>query len=237
MKDLNLIPKSYILAKRRKVKRARTIITAAICIIIVAVCVIIPLFLKHNLQKQLNAANLKVEETSGYKISQQRLDNIKQKYSERETIANGLAKYGLSAVTLLEKIEKGVTEKLFITNLDVGGEGGDKVQVSLVGIAATEDDIASFVLHLREDKYYSDIFISSIKKTGVQNSSSSNAIIGNTIKTGDKDEGIKPTPRKAQASKKNNEKNKTVEKIQSTPTPDNSTCYTFNISLYLKIKK
>jgi len=225
LKDINLVPKSYLLAGRRKIKRLGTIIGVITGSIIIAACVIIPLFYKYSLQKQLDTINNGIEETTGYKTAEQKFKEILKRYSDRESIANGLDGKGLSAVTLLEKIEKGVPEKLFITKLNVGSENENKVRITLTGISATEDDIASFVLHLREGNYFSDIVISSVKRTTTQESPSSvNALLKNTI------------PGSTAVKQGNNEAlSKTASADGKTqPTLPAFVCFNFNISMCLK---
>ncbi len=185
MKDLNLIPKSYILARHKKAKRVRTVMVAVLCSMAAAVCIAVPLFLKLNLQKQVNEINMKIEASNGYRITQERLNDIKERYNEREKTAGDLEKYEFSAVSLLKGIESGVPEKLFISSLNVGSENEGKVQITLAGTCATEDDVASFVNHLRKDNYYSDIIISSLKKISlVQSSPSPKSATG--VDSGDK---------------------------------------------------
>lgn len=225
MKDINLVPKSYLLAGQRKIKRVRKIITVITGSIIIALCVIIPLSYKYSLQKQLDTINMSIEETSGYKTAEQKLQEIKQRCSERENTANGLAGSGISTIALLGRIEKVIPWRLFITKLNAGSDNGGKVRVTLTGISATEDDIASFAFYLREDNYFSDIVISSVRKTTAYNGTVPLSAIIRNKNTGST--GIKT------------DENETADKTASAPdkagsTPSAVVCFSFNMSMYIK---
>ncbi len=165
MKDLNLIPKSYILAKQKRKSMLRRTIAFICGSIAAAVLILIPVYIKHNLQLEVDSYNKKAAQTDGNKVLLDKLDAVKQKFSEREKIAAGFNKDLFSAVTLLERLEKSVPHKLFVTELNIGSQNGGQVEITMAGMCATEYELASFITNLRGENYFSDITISSIKKS------------------------------------------------------------------------
>lgn len=181
MKDLNLIPKSYILEKQKRKNRIlRT--AAGICVGIVSIALFaIPLYMKHTLQLEVDSYNKKAAQTDRYKVLLDRLDAVKQKFNEREKTAGSIGKDLFSAVTLLERLEKGIPERLYVTDLNIGSQNGGQVEITLAGICATEKDLASYVTNLREENYFSNIAISSIKKSeALLNLNSMPAVVKNS---------------------------------------------------------
>ncbi|MDP4180211.1 MAG: PilN domain-containing protein [Bacillota bacterium] len=164
MKDLNLIPKSYYLKKRKNEKRRIKILTAFLLSIVVVSVIIFPMYYKLNLQKQIDRIQNEVEETTGYKINQQKLDDINQKLAILEKEADKLSKNTFSSIKLIDKIRDSIPKKLFITDLSITNKNDGTVVINLVGNSSTEDDIVAFLYHLRKDDFFDNIYISSIQK-------------------------------------------------------------------------
>lgn len=170
MKDLNLIPKSYLRAKAKKVKRIYRVIVIFAAVLILAASIALPLGRRFKLEWDKNNIVKQVNETSGYVEKEKELKIIKDQYAEREKEAGELIKSGADVITILNKIEKASPQNFFIQSLNVmeSGNQSDIVQVTINCISKTEDDVASFVNYLRSDSYFENVVLNSIKKMTVQ---------------------------------------------------------------------
>lgn len=216
MKDINLIPRSYYLKKEKRGKRIIIGVSVFFISIVATFAIGVPLYVKAQLQNEVNTLVNDVMKTTGYKANQENLDRIKMTFNEREQNAKALNKNTFSALELLAQIEKAMPAKLFITNFSLANEGDGNVSLILSGNCATQEDIASFLYYLRKNKFFKDIYISAINKN-----ESDQVLIKAT-----------PTPTKTKKTRLN-------RKVTVTPTPTfnlDTEYYNFNMSLSYEIQ-
>lgn len=164
MKDLNLVPKSYILQKKKRTKRLYYGLLGVIIVIFFAVFITIPVLIKHNLQKRLEVLEMYIKETNRYIEIEEQLLVLKILCGQREDEAKRLSKLGMDIVTVMERVEKCAPEKLFILSFNVSSNQNGSVEISLNGISESEDEIATFANYLRKDGYFSNVDIKAVNK-------------------------------------------------------------------------
>lgn len=172
MKDLNLIPRSYILEKRKRIKRFYNILAISGIVIVIACMVIFPLGMRYKLILQKNALDRQVKETNNYVAIEKQMNTVQELYKLREDEGNKLEESGIDVKSVFEGIEKALPEKLFITSFGVGNNAGAS-QVTLSGIASSEDDIATFVKYMREDGHFKNVLVSGLNKMQAQSPAAS----------------------------------------------------------------
>jgi len=216
VKDINLIPKSYYLKKEKRGKRIIIGVSVFFISIVATFAICVPLYVKAQLQKEMNTLVDEVMKTTGYKANQDNLEQIKMIFNEREQNAKELNKNTFSALEILAQIEKSMPAKLFITDISLANESDGNVSIILSGNCATQEDIASFLYYLRKNKYFKDIYISSINKNE----------LGQVLTQ------ATPTPTKTKKSKL-----KRKVTVSTTPTVNYDTeYYNFNMSLSYEIQ-
>lgn len=237
MKDLNLIPKSYIEAKRKKLKKIYSTFAIVGIFLLLALMVVFPLAIRLKLQFQRDGLDREIKKTSNYLSIESQINAINDLYKQREDEGNKLRSYGLDSRTIFDGIEKALPEKLFITSFSASDAKSSEVQVTLEGVAISDDEIATFVNYMRQNSLFENVVISSVKKVA-----SSVASLSLTSVMG-KSAGVKsntPVPDKSTAPN------------TATPAPGNGiiqaaakngediqgdTNYSFSITIYLKAGK
>ncbi|MCX7920416.1 MAG: PilN domain-containing protein [Clostridia bacterium] len=165
MKDLNLIPKSYLQARKNKIRKMYYTLAVAGGGIILILALALPLQQRFKLQYERDKIDRSVRETSKYITIESQLNAIKELYKQREDEAGRLMKYGVDVAAILEKVERSLPEKLFIKSMDIGAEeGSEDIQVKLECISESEDEISTFVTYLRSEKYFENIVVYSVKR-------------------------------------------------------------------------
>lgn len=164
MKDLNLVPKSYILQKKRKEKKLYYSIIGVIFAVFLAVFVTLPILIKQNHQYRFNMLDMYIKETNNYLEIEKEFKTLEGLCLQREEAAGNLAKMGTSMVTLMERVERCAPKRLFIMNFTVNSTNIGEVEVLLSGVSASQDEIASFVNHLRKDNYFSSVEITVVNR-------------------------------------------------------------------------
>lgn len=164
MKDINLVPKSYILKK----KRHKMIIFYSIFSVVVAVAltfvILLPIFKIQSLKSTLTYYELKAKEASKYIETKNEFDMFKSIYLKRENEANRLSKSGVDMLKIIERLESYLPDKIFIQNLLVStGENG-KAEITIKGNAFSEKEIASFSDQISKDGYFSGINIRNVTR-------------------------------------------------------------------------
>ncbi|KNY26706.1 Fimbrial assembly family protein [Pseudobacteroides cellulosolvens ATCC 35603 = DSM 2933] len=166
LKDLNLIPKSYYQNKKKKEKKKLIFLSVFLLSFVVIVSVAYPVYTKMRLNAQLNDLKKKVEDTARYKINQDKLAEANLKFFNLKTESEKLSKYSFSSINVIERIAQFMPKKLFITDFSIGNRNDGNVNIALKGNCASEEDIVTFLYSLRKDKFFDNIYISTIQKIG-----------------------------------------------------------------------
>ncbi|MCR4434246.1 MAG: PilN domain-containing protein [Clostridiales bacterium] len=164
MKDLNLIPKSYILEKKKAAKRVYMAVGAAAACVLLLVMIGGPLGLKYSLKAQRDSLEAKIMATDNYVAMENQFNRINNMYKMREEEGKKLSRYGIDVPAIIDSIEKATPEKLFFTNLSVRTDNNGSVLVTLTGISSSMEDIASFVNKIRTDGCFGSVTIGAVNK-------------------------------------------------------------------------
>ncbi len=169
MKDLNLIPASYVFEKKNKYKKA----SLSILIILIGVAFvsayIFPTLYEYNLKNEKADLIDQVAKTNNYVTQVKEFNTLKQAVEAREKEGTGLAQRQFSSLDILTAIEYASPENLFVQKMDISGDSEADVKVSLNCVAENEETIASFIKNIKDDAYFKKIGMSAISK-GQENS-------------------------------------------------------------------
>lgn len=178
MKDLNLVPKSYFQKRRQRKKIIFYCLFSAVIAVAIAVIMLMPVLKIQNLRSRLASLDLRAKETSMYIETENEFNAVKSIYLQRENEAKRLAKSGLDMLTIIEKLESYLPDRIFIQNISVGKGKSDQVDISIRGIAGSEEEIATFYDYVSKDGYFNSIRIgavSNLQTSGQKNSNKSNS--------------------------------------------------------------
>ncbi len=162
MKDLNLIPKSFILEKKNKVKKAYLSVLILFIGFIAALAYILPTVYEYNLTSEKKSVEERVNQTNNYVEIENEFNSLKNAIEMREKEGKLLARKELDALGIVNAIEAAVPEKLFIQNAQISGESGSDLKIVLKGAAENDGVIASFIRNLMEDGYFKTVTLTSI---------------------------------------------------------------------------
>lgn len=177
MKDLNLIPRSYFIEKKNKIKKAYLSILI-LCIGFIAVAVYIaPTVYEYNLKSDKDSLILQVSETNNYVTLEKQFNHLKQAIEAREQEETLLSQKQLNLLGIVNAVEFASPEKLFIQKFDTSGEDEADVKVSLKGVAENEETIASFIRNLMDDAYFKEVGLASVVKGQGNNGSSFDIVL------------------------------------------------------------
>lgn len=172
MKDLNLIPKSFITEKKNKVKKAYLSVLI-LCVGFAAVLsYIAPTVYEYNLTNRKESLEQQVNQTNNYVEMENEFNSLKNAVEVREKEGKLLDQKKLDALGLINAIEFAVPEKLFIQNASVTGEAETDLKVSLKGVASGDNEIASFIRNLMDDGYFKTVTLISVLNNQGNNGSS-----------------------------------------------------------------
>lgn len=170
MKDLNLVPKSYYAKKKEKKRKLYYIIFGVIFVLCFGYFAISPLVTKNSLNQKLGELDSKGREINAYNETIVQFNTIKEMVNQRETEAVGLASKGIDVLTIIEKIEANMPDKMFVLNfIALAGKSND-AEIMLKGSSVSEDDIAAFVSRIRDEGYFSGVDIISVNKSSSKSS-------------------------------------------------------------------
>lgn len=173
MKDLNLIPKSYLLQQKEKKKKFYRTLTLATASLVLLAIFTIPIFTKMNLNREKDNLEKKITQQNQYYDLELELNALRDLYNTRNTQGNIMLTRGVDILMVLDKIERAQPEKLFITALIVNNINPEVIDIKLNGVANTEQDIATFVSQFRKDEDITRVHLGNVmmQGSGVQNSS------------------------------------------------------------------
>ena len=164
MKDLNLIPASYVFEKKNKYKKA----SLSILIILIGVAFvsayIFPTVYEYNLKSEKAVLFDEVAKTNNYVTEVKEFNTLKQAVEAREKEGTGLAQKQFSSLDIITAIESASPENVFIQKMDISGNSEADVKVSMNCVAENEETIASFIKNIKDDAYFKKIGLSAIPK-------------------------------------------------------------------------
>ena len=164
MKDLNLIPASYVFEKKSKYKKASLSILIILIGVVFASAYIFPTLYEYNLKNEKAVLIDEVAKTNSYVTQVKEFNTLKQAVEAREKEGTGLAQRQFSSLDIINAVEKVSLEKVFVQKMDISGESESDVKVSLNCVAENEETIASFIKNIKDDAYFKKIGLSTISK-------------------------------------------------------------------------
>jgi uncharacterized protein (UPF0333 family) len=172
VKDLNLIPSSFVIDKRNKIKKTYLSILI-ICIGFISVLsYVIPTFYEYKLKDEKSTLERQVSETNNFVKMEEEFSSLKSAVEERESEGKLLSQKQLDMLGIVHAIEAACPEKLFIQKFDSSGNNASDVKVALKGVAANEEIIASFLRNLMDDDYFDEVKLATIANNQGNNGSS-----------------------------------------------------------------
>lgn len=167
MKDINLIPKWYIEKKAKRRKRVKYGIIIGVVVVLLCCVITVPYTVAAQLrqtlaqQQQILAVSGKYAVMEGYyKMAN---DEISIRANNVKSIENG----NLDNVALLQHIEKAMPiDASFNT---ISADTNAPVVVSLNGTVKSRDSVALMVRNLRQDSFFSNVYLQSVTLAGSAN--------------------------------------------------------------------
>lgn len=162
LKDLNLVPKSYFQKKKKKKKIVFYSIFSMVIVATVVVVALIPILKIRDLKSRVTSMALRAKEISGYLETEAEFSTLKSLYLQRENEATRLLGDDLDVLRTIEKLESYLADKIFIQSLSISKGKGGQAEISIRGIASSEEEIATFYDYVHKDEFFGDIFISTV---------------------------------------------------------------------------
>ncbi len=162
MKDLNLIPRNFLLEKKNKVKKTYLSILILIIGFMAAMSYILPTVYEINLKTEKKELETQVLQTNNYVEMEKEFSSLLKAVENRELEGKALSDKNFNAMDVVSAIEFAVPEKLFIKQFETSGENLSDIKISLKGVAENEEIIASFIRNLMSDGYFKSVFLSNI---------------------------------------------------------------------------
>jgi len=162
LKDLNLVPKSYILKKKKRKAMVFYSIFSVAIVAAVIVIVLMPVFKIQSLKSRMAFLDLNEKEVSKYISVEREFNVLKNMYLQRENEAKRLLVSGIDLLEIIEKLEGHLPERIFLKSLVAQKGGNNQIEITIRGIADSEEEIATFSRYISEDDYFSSIKIKSI---------------------------------------------------------------------------
>jgi Tfp pilus assembly protein PilN len=160
LKDLNLIPKSYLQVKKEKIKKAYLSFVILIIGFLFAIGYIIPTVYEFNLKKVNNTLQGQVFQSSGYVATENKLNSLKQAVEVREQEGKNLSLIQNDYLKIQNIIEKATPDRLFIKSMT--SVCNNNIAINITGTAENENIVASFVRNMQDEGYFKNIKITSI---------------------------------------------------------------------------
>lgn len=172
LKDINLIPKSYIIEKKNKIKKVYLSIVILCIGFFAAMAYIAPTVYEYNLKSEKASLEQQVLQTNNFVVLENEFISLKQAIEARELESKLLSQKQFNMLEIVNAIELASPEKLYIQKFDTSGEDKSDVKVTIKGVAENEESVASFIRNLMEDGYFKDVNLSSILNKQGNNGSS-----------------------------------------------------------------
>ena len=162
LKDLNLVPKSYFQKRRKRKKIVFYSIFCMVAVAILSVVALLPVLKIRDLKNRLMVIEMRNKEIRGYLDTEAEFNTIKSLYLQRENEAIRLLASDLDVLKIIEKLESYLPDKVFIQNMSIGKVQSGQAEVSIRGIAYSEEEIAAFYNYIYSDGFFSGIKIGAV---------------------------------------------------------------------------
>ncbi len=182
MKDLNLIPASYVFEKKNKYKKASLSILIIVLGIGFVSAYLIPTFYEYKLKNERDTLKQEVAKTNTYVAQLKEFNTLKQAVEARENEGKGLSQKQFSSLGIINAIEKASPEKVFIQKMDISGESETDVKVTISCVAENEETVASFIRNIKDDAYFNKIGLSTIAQDGENNGRTFDVVLTGIMK-------------------------------------------------------
>ncbi|MEN8907076.1 MAG: PilN domain-containing protein [Clostridiales bacterium] len=169
MKDINLIPKSYFDAKKKKKRKVYISIGIFMFCIVFILAFVIPIVKQKTYETHLKKITEKAEKTSGYIDKTNVLDEFHQIYNDRKDVASKIFTFNNNEIKLFKNIEDSRPENVFIMSYKMSGESKEERILILNCISDNEEEVITFIANLRENEFFNKISISSLNKMAKSN--------------------------------------------------------------------
>lgn len=170
MKDLNLVPKSYILKRKKRKTMVFYSFFSLVIVAAIAVIVLMPVLKIQSLKSRVVFLELNAKEISKYTSIEREFNVLKNMYLQRENEAKRLSYSGIDLLTIIEKLESYLPERIFIQSIVANNQS----EITIRGIAAAEEEIATFSEYISKDEYFSSIKIKSLNSKHTTNDGKEN---------------------------------------------------------------
>jgi len=158
--DINLIPKEYLESKKRLY---RAIISSFIAVMIITSISLYFYNLKlktDNLLLESQNLAIKIEELNKNKYTQEILESIEEKILIKENHIKIIEEDNHLISIILVKLEEKIPKDIYFQSLNANSNGN----VTINGIAYDITSIAEFIHSLKEDDFFSNVFVGNISK-------------------------------------------------------------------------
>lgn len=182
LKDLNLVPKSYFHKRKKRKKIVFYSIFSVVVVVILAVVALVPIFMIRDLKSRLAFIELRNREISGYLDVEAEFNIVKSLYLQRQNEAIRLLGSDLDVLKIIEKLESYLPDKIFIQSMNVSKVQSGQAEVTIRGIANSEEEIAAFYRHVSRDGFFSGITIGAINNMQTAGQKSSKKVTGDEQK-------------------------------------------------------
>ncbi len=135
-----------------------SVVIVAAIIVIVA----IPVLKIQSLKSRLAFLDLSEKEASKYIETENEFNVVRNMYLQRENEAKRLSKSGVDMLKIIEKLESYLPDRIFIQSMVANKAGDGQVEITIRGIAESEEEIATFSDYISKDEYFSGINIGSV---------------------------------------------------------------------------
>lgn len=181
MQNLVLIPPKYLEREKIKKKKLYVLIAAVASFIVISLLCAIPYKIQAELKNEKAYLEEKISRLEEVYVKGQQYDSIYFMYKQRESIAQKMNTKGIDVPTIFSHLEKNAPENLALTNIGISQDSGMSA-INITGMAATKNDIATFVSSLEKDGYFLQVTINSISANDNPTGDISNNVFGLKLK-------------------------------------------------------
>jgi len=166
LKDINLLPKYYILEKQNKAKRYKITMTLIIALTLLSASIAYPLLVKYSLILQRDTILTQIKVSNNYVEAEKQFSLIKGLYNNRMETGDSLRQKGINLLVIFDKLEKALPENFYIVSIALSESENAAVKITLEGISSSSEGVATFVKNIRSDEYFGNVSLSSLLKSG-----------------------------------------------------------------------
>lgn len=167
--EINLLPKSYYISKRRKQMGLMLVGIGLILVLLLGGLYVSKLMQVIKIKNKINEVT---KEQQKYTAILAQIESIKKDEStlmERKNIYDTLRKEQKIWAEILDKLNKSVPNNLWFTSVtNSKAKGGDR-SFTILGSAVSKVAVANFINNLKNSNFFSDVTFETINDTGPGN--------------------------------------------------------------------